>query len=533
MAKALAELAGEAGIEVIVAADPANAAGLRDCQVVIEAVPERLKVKSEVLRHLAGACDAVIVTTTSTLSVTDLALASGAPDRVVGLHVSLPAQEHKLAEVARTELASEEAVADVVAFAEALGRRVVVLADRPGFITARLLYGYLNRAVDMVESGYATKEHVDAAMRFGCGYPVGPIAMVDSIGLDVLYDALSSLFRTTGERAHAPAPLLKELAAAGRRGQKSGHGFYKYSAPGSSQMVAGSEDESDGEGTPRAVESVGVVGSGTMATGIIEVFAKAGYATTFVARSAEKVDRVTAAIKKSLDHQVAKGRLAESDRDAVIARVNGVTSIGELGDVDLVVEAVVEDLAVKLELFRALDQVCKPGAVLATTTSSLAVIEMAAVTERPADVVGLHFFNPAQIMKLVEIVSTVCTAPDAVATAQAVCARTRKHPVRCGDRAGFIVNALLFPYLNDAVRLTEAGFATKEQIDAAIKDATGFPLGPFDLLDVVGNDVSLAIQQVLHDEFHDPGLAPAKTLRDVVSAGHLGRKTGRGFFSYA
>ena len=193
---------------------------------------------------------------------------------------------------------------------------------------------------------------------------------------------------------------------------------------------------------------------------------------------------------------------------------------------------IVEDLETKLELFRRLDQVCKPGAILATTTSSLPVVEMAAVTGRPGDVVGLHFFNPAPIMKLVEIVAPLTTSPDVIATAAQVCARTGKVAVQCGDRAGFIVNALLFPYLNDAVRMLESGYASMDEIDTAIKAATGFPMGPFALLDVVGNDVSLAIQQTLLREFRDPGFTPAKTLEQLVAAGYQGRKTGRGFRSY-
>ncbi len=529
---ALAALAQEAGVEVV-AAEGGALPALAGCQVVVEATPEQRDDKVEVLTAIVAAApaDATLVTTTSVLDVTDLALASGAAERLVGLHLSLPADQRTLAEVVRTVLASDAAVADTEALAEALGRTVVTVADRPGFISARLLYGYLNHAIGMVQDGYAAKEDVDAAMRFGCGYPVGPVAMADAIGLDVLRDALAALFAVTGERVHAPAPLLKQLVAAGRTGQKAGAGFYTYGPDGAAVADAGGD--SDTAVSPRTVESVGVIGSGTMATGIIEVFAKAGFAVTFVARGDDKVARVQAALTKSLDKQVDKGRLSQEDRDAVLARVAGVTSVEGLAQVDLVVEAVVEDLDVKLELFRTLDRVCKPGAVLATTTSSLPVIEMAAVTQRPQDVVGLHFFNPAPIMKLVEIVRTTETAPDVVATAWEVCGRTKKVGVECGDRGGFIVNALLFPYLNDAVRLADAHYADKETIDGAMKAAAGFPMGPFALLDVVGNDVSLAIQEVLLAEFNDPGFEPARSLRDVVAAGFLGRKTGRGFYDYA
>jgi len=198
-----------------------------------------------------------------------------------------------------------------------------------------------------------------------------------------------------------------------------------------------------------------------------------------------------------------------------------------------VVEAVVEDLKVKQALFENLDEICKPGAILATTTSSLPVIECAVMTKRPQDVVGIHFFNPAQVMKLVEVVHTVATADDVVATAQDLCRKIGKHPVTCGDRAGFIVNALLFPYLNDAVKMLEAHYATADEIDTAMKTGCAYPMGPFELLDAVGLDVSLAIQRELYLEFRERGFAPAPLLEHLVTARYLGRKVGRGFRNYA
>ena len=199
----------------------------------------------------------------------------------------------------------------------------------------------------------------------------------------------------------------------------------------------------------------------------------------------------------------------------------------------LVVEAVVEDLSVKQALFANLDDICAPGTVLATTTSSLPVIECAAATSRPSDVIGMHFFNPAAIMKLVEVVSTVSTAADVEATVLDVTRKIGKHAVRCGDRAGFIVNALLFPYLNDAIKMLEAHYATADDIDSAMKVGCGYPMGPFELLDVVGNDVSLAIERELYLEFREPGFAPAPLLEHLVTAGRLGRKTGKGFRDYS
>jgi 3-hydroxybutyryl-CoA dehydrogenase len=207
--------------------------------------------------------------------------------------------------------------------------------------------------------------------------------------------------------------------------------------------------------------------------------------------------------------------------------------LDDLAGVQLVVEAVVEDLTVKQALFSNLDEICAPGTVLATTTSSLPVIECATATSRPQDVVGLHFFNPAPVMKLVEVVPTIRTSPDTVAVARALATALGKHPVVCGDRAGFIVNALLFPYLNDAVKMLEEHYSNVDDIDYAMKLGCGHPMGPFELLDVVGLDVALAIQQTLYLEFREPGFAPAPLLEHLVTAGYLGRKTGRGFRDYS
>jgi 3-hydroxybutyryl-CoA dehydrogenase len=220
-------------------------------------------------------------------------------------------------------------------------------------------------------------------------------------------------------------------------------------------------------------------------------------------------------------------------RDATLARIAPAGSLDAFAEVDLAVEAVAEDLEVKQQLFATLDKICKPGAVLATTTSSLPVVACARATSRPQDVIGMHFFNPAPAMKLVEVVRTVLTSDEVHATVRAVTAKIKKHPVDCGDRAGFIVNALLFPYLNNAIKMVQEHYATLDDIDAAMKLGGGYPMGPFELLDVVGLDVSLAIEKVLHREFRDPGLAPAPLLEHLVAAGCLGRKTGRGFREYA
>ncbi len=512
-------------------------AGLADVDLVIEAVPERLDLKQEIFATIDKVCraDTILATNTSSLSVTEISVATTRPSKVVGMHFFNPAPVLKLVEVVRTVVTEQEVVEDVSALAERLGKTPVVIGDKAGFIANALLFGYLNHAVSMVDARYATREDIDAAMRLGCGYPMGPLALLDLIGLDTANESLDTMYRQTRDRRHAPAPVLKQMVTAGLRGRKTGKGFYTYEAADSPNVVDDGLTPVPGSAldAARDVSSIGVVGSGTMATGIVEVLAKAGYDVRYVARGAEKVARVRADLERSLDKAVLRGKLEQADRDAALARVSGSARLDDLADRDLVIEAVVEELSVKQALFATLDEICRPGAVLATTTSSLPVIDLAAATGRPADVVGLHFFNPAPVMKLVEVVRTVSTAEDVVATARAVCDRAGKHAVECGDRAGFIVNALLFPYLTDAVKMLQAHYASVEDIDSAMIVGCGYPLGPFDLLDVVGLDVALAIQRTLYLEFREPGFAPAPLLEQLVTAGYLGRKAGRGFRDYS
>ncbi|MEI5674626.1 MULTISPECIES: 3-hydroxyacyl-CoA dehydrogenase family protein [unclassified Nocardioides] len=504
---------------------------------VVEAVVESMELKKQIFRELDAivAPDAILATNTSSLSVTDLSTATARPGRVVGVHFFNPAPVQDLVEIVRTVVTEDTVLGEVKALVEALGKNPVVCGDKAGFIANTLLFGYLNHAVAMYEGRYATREDIDAAMRYGCGYPMGPLALLDLIGLDTAYEILETMYRQGRDRLHAPSPILKQMVTAGLLGRKTGRGFYTYEAPDSPVVVADALTPSadDEPALRHEITTVGVVGTGTMATGIIEVFAKSGYDVTYVGRSQEKVDGVVAAITKSFDKQIQRGRSTEEKKAEVLSRLTGSASLDDLAEVDLVVEAIAEDLAIKTTLFENLDDICKPGAILATTTSSLPIIAMAKVTSRPQDVIGMHFFNPATIMKLVEVVSTVATDDAVTETTRALCAKVGKVAVTCGDRAGFIVNALLFPYLNDAVKMLEAHYATADDIDTAMKQGCALPMGPFELLDVVGNDVSLAIQRELYLEFREPGFAPAPLLEHLVTAGYLGRKTKRGFRDYS
>ncbi|HET6836068.1 MAG TPA: 3-hydroxybutyryl-CoA dehydrogenase [Acidimicrobiales bacterium] len=282
-----------------------------------------------------------------------------------------------------------------------------------------------------------------------------------------------------------------------------------------------------------AVEKLGIVGSGIMGSGVAEVAATAGMTVVLRSRKQETADAMVAALGRSLAKQVERGKLDEAEAAAVGGRVSATADLEALADCDLVVESIVEDLETKKQLFIELDRLVKGGAVLATNTSTLPVVEMAIVTNRPERVCGIHFFNPAPAMTLVEVVRTLLSSDETIAEAKAFAEACGKSPVVVEDRAGFIVNGLLFPYLNNAVRMLENRTASRDDIDAAMTGGCNFPMGPLALLDLVGLDTSLAILDALYTEFRDPNYAAVPLLRRMVAAGHLGRKSGQGFYDYA
>lgn len=512
---------------------------LRDLSVadlVIEAIPERLELKRELFAKLDEITPehTILASNTSSLSVTDISVATKRPAQVVGLHFFNPAPVQAFVEVVRTVISDDSTIDSVVAFAESLGKKPVVIGDKAGFIANALLFGYLNHAVSMFEQKYASREDIDDAMRLGCGYPMGPLALVDLIGLDTSYEILDTMYKQGRDRLHAPSPILKQMVTAGLRGRKSGRGFYTYEAPNSPVVIPDplTPAQSTAASGGRPLASVGVVGTGTMAAGIAEVIAKAGKDVVLVGRSDTSAKRARSKIENSTAKAVDKGKLDAADRDAALARLTISTELSALSGCDLVIECIVEEIEPKLALFQELDSVCRAGAILATTTSSLPVVDLAAATTRPSDVIGIHFFNPAPVMKLVEIVTTVATRAQTLESSRQFVEELGKHPVVCGDRAGFIVNALLFPYLNDAIRMVEANYSSTDDIDLAMKRGCGLPMGPFELLDTVGLDVALEIQRTLYLEFREPGFAPAPRLEHLVTAGYLGRKSGRGFRVY-
>ena len=505
---------------------------LASCDLAFEAVPEKLELKKKVFAELDEVLkpEAILATNTSSLPVIDMAVATKRPDRVVGFHFFNPAQVMKLVELVHTVATDASVVDSAKAFAEGLGKTPVPCRDRAGFIANLLLFPYLNSAVRMFEQGYASREDIDAAMQLGCGHPMGPLALLDLIGLDSAYEICEALWRQWRDSQDAPAPLLKQLMVAGFLGRKTGRGFYRYESPESSKVVD-AVPEGSGGGTSD-IGSVGLVGTGLMATGIAEVVARAGGRVILRGRSDESTTKALDAIRSSADKAVSKGKVKADEADAVLERITTTLDLADLAEADLVIESVAEDIETKVEMFRELDASVKPDAILATTTSSLPVVDLAVATSRPERVIGLHFFNPAPVMKLVEVVRTVTTGADVEKRCTAWVRSIGKRPVRCRDRAGFIVNFMLFPYLNDAVRMHEEGYGSSSDIDAAMKLGCGHPMGPFELIDIVGLDVTYAILEQLHDEFRERRLAPAPLLEHMVRAGYLGRKTGRGFYDY-
>jgi len=280
------------------------------------------------------------------------------------------------------------------------------------------------------------------------------------------------------------------------------------------------------------IKRVGIVGSGIMGAGIAEVAARAGFDVVLRSRTQESARQCLVKVGKSLTRQVEKGKITAEERDAAFGRITAVDDLAALEFCQLVIESVVEDLATKKALFAELDAACGSETILATNTSTLPVLELAVSVSRADRVCGMHFFNPAAVMPLVEIVPALTTAEETVAAAWQFALDCGKTPVKSKDSAGFIVNALLFPYLNSAIRMLESDVATMEDIDTAMKGGCGFPMGPFELLDLIGLDTSLAVLERLYGERREPGCVPAGLLRQMVTARQLGRKTGGGFYAY-
>jgi 3-hydroxybutyryl-CoA dehydrogenase len=283
---------------------------------------------------------------------------------------------------------------------------------------------------------------------------------------------------------------------------------------------------------PEDVRTVGIVGCGLMGSGIAEIVARAGAEVTFVEASEDLVARGRERIEASLERAVERGKITVQERAEALGRIRGALDLAALGDVDLVIEATTEDVEAKFDVFRRLGEHTRPETVLASNTSSIPIADLGAASGRPDRVIGMHFFNPPPVMRLLEIIPAITTSDETSELARGFGERLGKTCVRSADRAGFIVNRLLIPYLNSAARLMDEGTASREDIDAAITLGLGHPMGPLALMDLIGIDTTVFIAEVLHREFAEPQYAPAPVLRRMVAAGRLGRKAGRGFYDY-
>ncbi|HEY8453323.1 MAG: 3-hydroxybutyryl-CoA dehydrogenase [Micromonosporaceae bacterium] len=472
---------------------------LSAAELVIEAVPERMDLKRQVFAELGRICppETVLATNTSSLSVTEIAVASGRPDRVAGLHFFNPAPVMRLVEVVRTVVTADDVVEDLAALCARLGKVDVHVTDRAGFVANWLLFGYLNRAVAMLEQGYATREDIDTAMTVGARLPMGPLTLLDLIGLDTACQILDTMYERGGrDRRHAAAPLLRQLVTAGLLGRKSGRGFYTYERPGSGVVVPDGAAGASDEQAARPVALVGVVGAGPVADRLSGLAAPEGCRTVAVAGPGHP------------------GWEELSDAGLVVVADPTAELLAEVGRA-CGPEAV---LAVAVPAAGAADRGAGDGGAGAGAAGGTAVVTaLARETGRPGDVVGVHLVDPES--PLVEVVRTVLTSPAAVATARAALGRLGLTPVVCPDRAGFLVDALRLPYLNDAVRMREVGYASARDIDTAMKLGCGYPAGPFEELERLGPATVLAGLRALHREEPEPGLAPSPLLEQLVTAG--------------
>jgi 3-hydroxybutyryl-CoA dehydrogenase len=446
-------------------------AGLATADLVIDAVPERLDIKSELFADLDRHCQpsTIFATNTSSLAVTRIAAATGRPERVIGMHFFNPAPVMRLVEVVHTVLTAPDTVAAVRDLAERCGKTPVVVGDRAGFVANALLFGYLDASARAAETGIAAVADIDAAVVASCGLPMGPLTLMDLIGLDVCLEVLETMFDETRDQRYAPPPLLRRMVIAGQLGRKAGRGYYRY----------------DGDRPIATIEPPAFTAGG--------------------AAPAERVRAVTGDTKSGL-----------------VAALGDVAVVGteEVGDADLVVV----DGGSRTASADLVGRVARraPRAVIAVATSDEApVAALLAQSADPAGVVGLHV-PLAPRPGVVEVVATVRSSPDAVATVAAALRARDLTAVPCRDRPGHLLDMLVLPHLGDAVRMVDDGYATVEDVDAAMTLGCGYPAGPFAMLDTVGADDVRSRLLHLAAATHLAALAPCPLLDELAAAGSAG-----------
>lgn len=437
-------------------------ADLAPADLVVEAVPETLELKRTVfgaLDDIVGT-DAVLASNTSSLSITRIAAATAHPERVVGMHFFNPAPVLQLVEVITT-LRTDPAVTQAVqTLTTDLGKQPVVVGDRAGFVANYLLFGYLNSAMRMLEHGHVSREDLDVAMRVGAGLPMGPLTLMDLIGLDVCDDIGEVIYTHSRSPLHAPSAMLQQLVTAGRSGRKAGRGFYTYDRPGSGRLVP--DDATPSTPATPELRAVGVVGSGALATEIVARLTEGGYAVRYAEDGAD------------LSGLAGVGLVIEADQSE------------DSDDERVLTGEAIEDL------FAELGRVTAPGTVLATA-NAYSSVALAAVSGRPEETVVLRMHAPTGNGQVVEVGRTSATSQVALDTLRAVITAIGAEPVVCRDRTGLVVDALLVPHLNDAVRMLDEGYASVQDIDTALRSGLGYPMGPFAMIDQIGADEVLSV----------------------------------------
>ncbi len=474
---------------------------LKDCDLVIEAVPELLDLKQTIFGDLDRVCAAttILATNTSSLSVTEIARATERPSRVVGMHFFNPAPVMKLVEVVRTVRTEPAVVDEVVELAGRLGKTVVSVTDRAGFVANALLLGYLNHSVTLLESGAVGQDDLEAAMRLGAGLPMGPLALIDLIGIDTVVEILDTIQHETGSRRYVAAPTLRRMAAAGLLGRKSGRGFADYGVVGPG---AGEGDPADRGIDPAKPPVVGLLGFGAELAELAGVCRSAGLEVVVV------------------DVSAGIGSTLPPDLHQAMRRCDILIDVASVA-----LEPAV-DLTTRRNSLRLLDSVGADRAILATTSSTVSLNDCAAATQRQGRVVGLRV-RASAAGRAVEVARSTETAAEALAVARATASRLGTV-VEVDDRAGGVIDALVMPYLNDALRMVGEGYATADDVDAAMTLGCGYPLGPIARLDELGLDTACGVLGAMHAESGEPSIAPVPLLVRLVQAGRLGTSAGRG-----
>ncbi|GGK59716.1 3-hydroxybutyryl-CoA dehydrogenase [Ornithinimicrobium pekingense] len=485
VAKGRLDEAGQAQIldRVTISTDLAD---LKDADLVVEAVPEVMSLKHEVFGRLDEICDAgtILASNTSSLSITEIAGPTKHPGRVVGLHFFNPAPVLKLVEVITTVRSDQAVVDSVVELSRSMGKKPVVVGDRAGFVANYLLFGYFTSALRMLEHGHVSREDLDTAMRVGAGLPMGPLTLVDLVGLDVCHHIGDVIYNHTRSPMHAPSAMLGRMVTAGLLGRKSGRGFYTYDRPGGGTVVADAQTPPQPE--PTGVTSVGVVGTGEVADDLAERLENGGYAVVHVTEAAD-----SEALAALADVGVV---IEAQDLDTEVDDLDGL-ELGEPASAGDPVEDLLPGRDID-DLFAELGEITGPGTVL-TTVNSAAAVALGALSGRPGRCLALRVHAPTNNGQVIEIGRTSVTDDDAVAVLRELVTKVGAEPVVCRDRAGLVVDALLVPHLNDAVRMLDEGYATVEDIDTATQFGLGYPMGPFAMIDHIGADDVLAVCEEL------------------------------------